>query len=906
MKGIFASLMVAAGLTGALSVGVNGAVGGSTDDGGSLVLVRHRQPVASIVLPDNADSWTQMAARWIQRYVEQSSGARLAIVPESQAPHQGILISVGHTKLAAGAGITANDLKYDGCRMTAKGNVLYLLGRDVASIGQEAVIDPVREPWGYLPSTYKGNHEYARIGAKGTCRAATFFLEEVVGVRWLVPTEEGTLVPPHDRIVVDADLDRSFEPMLMYHSNRTIYGDPRSEPAAYANNYRVAVKLYSAGGHTYPQWVPAEKYGKDHPEYFALLKGQRTFVGNHLCASNPDVRRIILENIESLFEAGYDLVQLGQSDGYEPCECDACRKLSNLTGAKDGSGNLAIEHPGEPMFDLALWVAEQCQPKYPGRYIHLLVYGPTNEPSKRIERFPDNVVMEYAGGGGFETVEKWTGRSATGGTMYLPWYWVDYGSGLGVKFSYTEAADAARRFRQIGIVGVHNAGGQMWGLMGPTYYVFGKMMGNPNLSEAALLAEYCNGLFGAAGKDMALFYERLHEQSDFDLLFSFRPASELLMLYYPPTRTQVLDGLLKKAEASARSEREKNWVKMARDEFDYLRLLSRALHLYRAYQINKTPENIEQVRAAVEEFDAYRTRIVNIPGEYAMRYFPGHGELAAALSQGQSGAQYGSDWRVLRSRVDHNNLAGLSVGLAPLCIDRPLTLDFGGEDLEPTFHLARTTATPPKIDGKLDELDWQNTPPVIMRGTATTEVRGLYDDRNLYISYICEDPRPGGPKGIDIVRDSPICFMDLIELFLDPESDVESSRYYHFLVGATSSAIMDLTHNFEGRNVENTKWDSLGFRYAFSWSKSEGRWYIELAVPFDDLNAARPKSGEVWMGNFARQGFSGLQQWSKGGTPGFCNPKSFGRIVFDPAKSPVNETGANLRPSARPRSSDGK
>lgn len=849
-----------------------------------LVLVQDGKAQAAIVVPDDADSWTKMAAGWVKDYVAQVSGADLAIVEESKAP-QTALISVGHTKLAAAAGLKTDDLKYDGCKMVVKGNVLYLVGRDVKSMAYDATPKPTRDPWDYLPNSLRGNSDYAMLGAKGTCRAATLFLEETCGIRWLVPTPEGTYIPQKTTISVAEATDRTFEPWMMYHSNRDIYGDPRSEPAAYANNYRLAIKLYTAGGHTYPRWVPTEAYFKDHPEYFVLLNGKRTGVGNHLCASNKEVREIIRKAIQSNFDAGYDLVQLGQSDGYIPCECDECRKLSNVSGAKDAHGQLINEFPGEPMHDLARWAAEQLVDKYPGKYIHLLVYADTSRPPKKFQQYPKNVVCEYAGSASPELISQWEGRTVTGGTVYAPWHWVDFGVGIGVKMSYLEAAETMRYFKQTGIVGIHNGGGQCWGLQGPTYYVFGKMMGNPDLDPKALLKEYCQGLYGSAANEMIAFFNRLHEQSDKQFVLSGRTSSELLLLYYPPTRLQVLDELLRRAEAAAKTEREKNWVKMSRDEFDYIRLTTEALYLYRAYQINKTPADLAQLQRAVEAFDKYRTRVVNYDGQYELHWFPGHSELCNVLTSGQSGAGYGGDWREARKSVNLNDLAGTSIGLVPCSIDKPFTLNFKSKDLETSFHI-RYTKNAPKIDGKTDEPEWQQATPAVMGGAAKTHVRGLYDNENLYVAFTCQEPRKEGPHGVDIVRDNPICFMDVVELFLDPDDTIEASRYYHFLAGATANAIQDLREGFEGAGSQDKSWSAAGFRYGFTKDVEKQTWTIEMLVPFKDIITKAPSGGDVWLGNLAREGGSaGLQQWSKGGTPGFCNPKSFGRIVFDGPKS---------------------
>lgn len=357
--------------------------------------------------------------------------------------------------------------------------------------------------------------------------------------------------------------------------------------------------------------------------------------------------------------------------------------------------------------------------------------------------------------------------------------------------------------------------------------------------------------------------------------------NELLMMYYPPTRLQVLDELLKRAEAATKTEREKNWVRMSRDEFDYIRLTTESLWMYRAYQVNKSPADLAQLQKAVEAFDAYRKRIVNYDGQYELHWFPGHSELCNVLTSGQSGAGYGGDWREARKSVNLNDLAGTSIGLGPCSIDKPFTLDFKSKDLEASFHI-RYTKNAPKLDGKADDPEWQQATPVIMGGASKTEIRGLYDAENLYVMYICQEPSKTGPQGVDIVRDSPICFMDVVELFLDPDDTIEASRYYHFLLGATQNAIQDLREGFEGPGSQDKLWNAAGLRYAFTKNIEKETWTIEMVVPFKDINAKTPKGGDVWLGNLAREGGAGgLQQWSKSGTPGFCNPKSFGRIVFD-------------------------
>ncbi len=848
----------------------------------SLMMVGDDGAAATIVTPDDADSWTLMAAGWLRDYVEKVTGAKLSIVVESKAP-PGTIICVGHTKLAAEAGVTTDELKFDGCKMVVRGRMLFLIGRDVPPLHQSsaAAPNPVREPWDYTSIILKGHGEPARLGAKGTCRAITRFLEQFCGVRWLAPATRGTFIPARRSITVAGDLNDTFEPWMAYHTNRVIYGDPRSEPAAYANNYRMAVKLYTRGGHTYNVWVPSSEYFDEHPEYFALINGTRTGVGNHLCASNPQVRRIILGAIESRFETGYDLVALGQSDGYTPCECDPCRTMANHTGARDAEGRLDIEHSGEPMLDLARWVAEQCVDKHPGKYIHMLVYGPTSAPSNKIESFPPNVMFEFASSASPQMIRRWEGRSATGGTVYTPWHWTDYGIGLGLKLGYTEAAQLMREYRELGIIGIHSGGGQCWGLQGPTYYTFGKMMGDPELDPEQLLMEYCAGLYGQAANEMAAFFRELHKQSDYPLLFKMQiTAMERYPLYYPPERLEKLDELLSVAEDKAESDDQRNWIQTTRDELDFIRLVANALAIYKDYRQSGDPGLVAPLRQAVAEFDEYRKRIVNYGGRYATNYFPGHGILSCALSHGQGGSGYGSDWREVKQRVNLSDLSGSSIGQGALAIDKPFTLDFDQEDIDGSLHV-RYTAEAIAADGKMDESQWQSAQPVFMPGARGTQVRALYDDRNLYVAFICDEPSPNGPAGQDIVRDNPIYFMDVVELFVNPTALSQNQTYYQFLAGASDSAIYDLRGGDDGPGSQDKTWNAPNFRYGFHDDRSRKKWTIEMIVPFADINTKAPEHGDVWLGNLARgSGGQGLAQWSRGGTPGFGNPKSFNKFRF--------------------------
>jgi len=281
---------------------------------GKLALVKDGTPAATIVIPAGSDSWTRRAADWVRHYVKEATGADLRVVTEG-ADVTGTIISVGHTELAQKAGIKTDDLKYDGCKMIVKGQVLYLIGRDDKG----------------MP-----DHMYY-TGAKGTCRAAVMFLEEFVGVRWFIPSPEGELVPKTKNLSVPGRLNIQFSPAFGYAFYYVYFVDYfglghykhyGALPASYANNFRKGLLVHNYGGDgLFGTAVPAEKYFAEHPEYFAMIGGKRRGEHSRLCVTNPEVKRLLLKEIQSKFDAGYEMVELCHEDGYKRCECPECEKM---------------------------------------------------------------------------------------------------------------------------------------------------------------------------------------------------------------------------------------------------------------------------------------------------------------------------------------------------------------------------------------------------------------------------------------------------------------------------------------------------------------------------------------------------------------------------------------------------
>ena len=147
--------------------------------------------------------------------------------------------------------------------------------------------------------------------------------------------------------------------------------------------------------HTFFDYVPPEKYGKEHPEYFALdpsgVRNMRKNAGGQLCLSNPDVEKIVTDVLLETIAADrkkygahsprvYDFSQL-DNVAYLCC-CPECKKIIAQYGDADSG--------------LLLWfvnkVARTVKKQYPDVLIRTFAYVNTENPPSGIEA-DDNVLI---------------------------------------------------------------------------------------------------------------------------------------------------------------------------------------------------------------------------------------------------------------------------------------------------------------------------------------------------------------------------------------------------------------------------------------------------------------------------------------------------------------------------------
>ena len=204
------------------------------------------------------------------------------------------------------------------------------------------------------------------------------------------------------------------------------------------------------------------------------------------------------------------------------------------------------------------------------------------------------------------------------------------------------------------------------------------------------------------------------------------------------------------------------------------------------------------------------------------------------------------------------------------------------------------------VDGLLDEPEWGMAESVgdfvfpwwnDSKGPkAQTVAKLLWDDENLYLSFLCYDPYIYAEY---TERDDPTWSDDCVELFASPDPE-EVWNYYGFEINARGT-VLDYFRAGEGGNLD-FPWNAEEIRIVSSVegtlnddTDTDQSWTVEVAIPFSNFvmyaGKDRPEEGDVWRANLNRCGGKTQQQysqWSSSDTPkpSFHIPPRFGQMVF--------------------------
>jgi hypothetical protein len=468
----------------------------------AAVLARGGTAKAVIVLAAEAIPSEKTAAAELATYLEKSTGARFRILTENEPLPAGPVLFVGPTRLARQRGLDPERMGPEEWAIQSSGDAVVLAG------GRP----------------------------RGTLYAVYHFLEDDLGVRWWNAFEETV---PRRRTLRIGNLATRGHPAFEQRDLTGADGGAEFLVRNRVNGANTRIS-WSFGGyegfatpwfvHSFYLAVPPEEFFGSHPEYFSERAGFRSSSRMQLCLTNPDLPALVARKLEPFAEAaeakadasGSPLARFldfSQNDWGGRCTCDKCQAVVQREGSEAG-----------PLLTLLNDVAGRLALDHPRMLLTTLAYTYTLPPPANV-RASDHVVVRLSGYGkrdfsrGILAPENTVFRNAVEGWSRAAsklWIW-DYA----VVFfdqdernlpmpSYRYYAEDFRFYRDHGVSGifVQHEFPIAADLRDLKFWLYLKLMENPELDGKVLLSEFTNGYYGRAAVWIRRYLRELEAAAD--------------------------------------------------------------------------------------------------------------------------------------------------------------------------------------------------------------------------------------------------------------------------------------------------------------------------------------------------------------------------------------------------------
>lgn len=452
----------------------------------------------TISMPKSPQPWERTAAAELTNYLSQVSRSGAV----RMAGADGVVFHVGDTDFARRKGLGAADLQ--------------------------------DEAW--VVKSWGGDVVLAGGGMHGTLYAVSHFLEDVCGVRWWMDGEED--VPASESLELPA-VDLHGKP---FFACRDIY---RGQPSA---DFRTAIRNRLNGNgdtpvppewggsfrygrpshiHTWDRYLPFERYGKDHPEWYALVDGRR--VGGNLygqmCLTCPGLDEAFARRAEDFIRQDEEdsarkglppprVYDLSMNDNEKYCTCTNCR----LATARLGHAGLQL--------DFVRRIADRLSPKHPGLSYSMAAYHYSEPAPPPGVLAPSNVIVKLCNtrqnmsAGIFDPdnrffhdlIVDWRKRA---GNLFVWEYAVIFGRNVkGFPLPGEFAIPEKYRFyADMGVSGflIEHEFADIADMYALRFFLECRMLEDPYQDGAALVTRFFREYYGAAGREVLAVRRRLDE-----------------------------------------------------------------------------------------------------------------------------------------------------------------------------------------------------------------------------------------------------------------------------------------------------------------------------------------------------------------------------------------------------------
>ena len=318
---------------------------------------------------------------------------------------------------------------------------------------------------------------------------------------------------------------RASPPVWFRHVNYAPANDPE-----YRRWHKLDRIQEEVGRLWAPWWVhsvlrhlPPEEHFEEHPEWYALVGGERR--PSQLCLTNPEVLEAMIASIEEMLEEhpGVKYISVSQADNYEHCQCPEARTIN----AREESAM------GE-----TLQFVNAIADAFPDRIISTLAYQYTRKPPKELRPRPNVSIMlctieedrarpipQQGPPGSFAA--DFAGWSAICDDIFLWDYQVQFASPVAPFPNLRVLQPNVKWFADNGVCHLFLQGNGLRTEMAELRcYLLAKLAWDADLNVEATIDEFLIGYYGAAAQHLRAYLDLLHAEME--------ASGEPLLIYGNP------------------------------------------------------------------------------------------------------------------------------------------------------------------------------------------------------------------------------------------------------------------------------------------------------------------------------------------------------------------------------------
>lgn len=357
---------------------------------------------------------------------------------------------------------------------------------------------------------------------RGTLYAASRFLQSQCGVRYWTPWAEKI---PNNPDLTIKELNIREKPAFesrdpfwypAFNAEWAVRNFSNSQSAGIPDELGGCIR-YKGFVHTFYPLVPPEKYFNEHPDWYSMINGKRTYQNAQLCLSNPELRDFVVERVKQWLKESpkASIISVSQNDWHGNCQCPKCKEIDEREGSPSGS-----------LLEFVNYVAEKVEKDFPNVAIDTLAYQYTRKPPKTVKPRPNVIVRLCSIECNFreplthESNKKFAddilGWSKICNRLYIWDYTTDFAHYIQPHPNWFVLGENLRFFHKHNVKGVFEQGAyQSYGaeMSELRAWVLAQLLYNPYQDDRALIVEFLQGYYGAAWEHILKYMELMHEAS---------------------------------------------------------------------------------------------------------------------------------------------------------------------------------------------------------------------------------------------------------------------------------------------------------------------------------------------------------------------------------------------------------